>query len=304
MAGTGTPFSGRSIPGGPVVITDRSFTTGNVYFVHSSGTTTGGYSFSAPITTLLGAVALCTASQGDTIIVMEGHAETIATATAMVIATAGIRVIGLGYGTNRPTFTFSATDSICSITAANVWVENIRLVSDIDNVVTGIDLGASADGCTLKNVELVDGASNKEFLIHVNIATGCHDVTLDGVRVCGLGGGATACVKFVGTSDRLVMKNCNMQGTFSAALVDASAGILLNQQINDNILHNRDTSAGLVYKGNSSSTGFLVRNQVLGAKNNTETISTVTAMHCSLNYGTDVAASTAILTPSTLTAWT
>lgn len=280
-------------------------TAGNIFFVHNSGSSTGsGLSPGDAISTLDGAVGLCTANQGDVIIILPGHAETIGSATGCVLDVAGIRVLGLGSGTLKPVLTIdTATTALISITAANCLVENIRVASNLDNIAKGIDVGANADGLTLRNVELVDGASNKEMLIHINIATGCNDVTLDGVRIFGLGGGATAGIKFAGTSDNFRMLNCELNGTWSAAAVDASAGILLKQSIHDNFICNEDTSAGLCYKGNASSTGFMCRNFVMGTKNNTETISTVNAMHFAENYGTDTVATTGILTPSTATAW-
>ncbi len=297
-------FVTQEAPGLPSLIKQAG--VGNVFYVNSNGggsTTSGGRRPETAFTTLLAAVGACTANNGDVILLMPGHAESWSAAAAGVVDKAGIRIIGLGTGTQKPVFTYGSTDSLLAVSAANVWIENIRLLGNIDNIVKGIDLGASADGSTLKNVELVDGASNKEFLIHVNVATGCHDVTLDGLRICGLGGGATAGVKFAGTSDNLRMVNCELNGTWSAAAVDASAGILLKQAIYRNYICNEDTSAGLCYKGNASSTGFIADNRVFGTKNNTETISTVNAMHAAENYGTDTVATSGILTPATPTAW-
>lgn len=302
-----SPLFARQQPGGMFAISqDGPLTTGDVWYVDSAtGTDGAGYGRNpdAPLATVDYAVGLCTASKGDTIYVMPGHAETISGATGLVLDVAGVRVVGMGWGALRPTFTFSNTASILSITAANCAVENIRIVGNVDNIVTGISLGASADGAVLRNVVMIDGAANKEFLIGIAIAAACHNVTLDGVQFFGLGGGATGCVVTAGSSDNLIMRNCYMQGTFSGSLVDGSAAALVNQFIASNILLNYDTSAGLVYKGHASSTGALVYNFVGGAKNNTQTVNTVTAMHCAENYGTDVAATSAILTPSTLTAW-
>lgn len=305
-AGLRTPLFSRNQPGGAFTISDIVNHPGQILFVHSgTGTDAAGNGDNpdAPLATVDYAVGLCTASKGDTIYVMPGHAETISTATGFVLDVAGVRVIGLGQGTIKPVFTFSATDSILSITAANCWVENIRLLSNIDNCVTAISLGGSADGCTLKNVEIVDGAANKEFLVSVAIATACHDVTLDGVRHHGLGGGATSCVKTAGTADRLTIVNCQMHGTYTGSVLDLSAGACLNMLIRDNFLCNEDTSASLCYKGHASNTGIVVRNMALGTKNNTETINTVNAIHCAENYGTDTVATSGILTPAALTAW-
>lgn len=287
---------------------DARFAPGNVFFVQSTHSNAGnsagkGQTPDAPLATLDYAVGLCTAGNGDLIILMPGHAETISSATGMALDVAGIKVIGLGWGALRPQFTFSATASICSITAANVWLENIRLISDVDNCVTAISLGASADGCVLKDVELQDGATNKEFLIGVAIAAACHDVTIDGLKFFGLAGGATDAIQLAGASDRLILRNSYIQGTFSDALLDFDAAASVGLMIHDNFLINRDSGAGLVFKGHATNTGFMCRNFVLGSKNNTETINTPGTMHFAENYGTDAVATSGILTPSTLTAW-
>lgn len=305
MAEPQTPLFVRKQPGGMFSVVDLISHPGSIFFVNSStGTDGAGYGRNpnSPVATIDYAVGLCTASAGDTIYVMPGHAETISGATSLVMDVAGVKVIGLGWGTLKAVLTFSATDSIVSITAANCWLENVRLVSNIDNCVTAVSLGASADGAVLKNVEFVDNATNKEFLIQVAIAAACHDVTLDGLQIHGLAGGASAAVALAGASDRLTIVNCRINGTFSTALLNlaqACADIL----IKDNSLCNEDTGAGLVYKGHASTTGMLVRNFLLGTKNNTETANTVNAIHAAENYGTDTVATSGILTPASLTAW-
>lgn len=310
MTLTRSPFMQSRTDGGvgPLVLSNpATFGAGNVYFVQSTNANAGdtagkGQTPDAPFATLDYAVSQCTASQGDVIIVLPGHAEVVSATALCEIDIAGVKVIGVGQGTLKPTFTLStSTAAIVTISGANCWLENVRIASNLDNIAKGITITAS--GVTLKNVELVDGASNKEMLIHINIATGCDDITLDGVRVLGLGGGATAGIKFAGTCNNFRMVNCEMNGTWSASAIDASAGILLKQALIGNFVCNEDTGAGLCYKGNASSTGFIVNCAMMGTKNNTETIATVTAMHCSGNLGTDTVATAAIAVPATATAW-
>ena len=86
-------------------------TTGDVYFVHSStgNANNTGLTPSDALATIDGAINKCTASQGDIIIVMPGHAENIAAATSLVVDVAGISIIGLGRGRNRPVLSFTNT---------------------------------------------------------------------------------------------------------------------------------------------------------------------------------------------------
>lgn len=298
----------RQQPGGMFAVVNQAVTTGNIWFVASGAagaSDAAGYGRNpdAPFATLDYAIGNCTASNGDIIYVLPGHAETLATATGCVLDVAGVKVVGLGWGTTKPVFTFSTTDSIISITAANCWLENVRLLGNVDNIVTAISLGASADGCTLANLEIVDGATNKEFLIGIAIAAACHDVTIDTVRFLGLAGGATACISLAGASNNLLVRNCYLQGTFSTALIDAGNAASADVALHDNFLVNRDAGAGLVFRGHATNTGIMARNFVCGSKNNTETINTGGTMHFAENYGTDTVATSGILTPSTPTAW-
>jgi hypothetical protein len=128
-------------------------TSGNTWYVSSVSGNNGndGLSPSSPKATLAGAISVATASNGDIILLMPGHALTITGAAGVSIAKAGLRIIGLGVGGNRPTFTFTtAVGASFDISAANVAIENCRFVAGFDNItamvnVTGADV--SFNGC-------------------------------------------------------------------------------------------------------------------------------------------------------------
>src|SRR3990167_6061342 len=58
----------------------------------------------------------CTASRGDVIFVMPGHAETVSAAGGITMDVNGVAIIGLGSGDLRPTITYDTAD-----TAAISW---------------------------------------------------------------------------------------------------------------------------------------------------------------------------------------
>src|SRR5262249_28389008 len=123
----------RKQPGGLFIVNREDLTTGDIYFVNSgTGTDSAGYGRNpdAPTATLDYAVGLCTANKGDRIYVMPGHAETIGSNTACVLDIAGVKVIGLASGTLKPVLTLDTlTTALISITAANCWLENVRILS-------------------------------------------------------------------------------------------------------------------------------------------------------------------------------
>jgi len=157
-------------------------TTGNVFFVDSgTGSDTGAYGTSAdtPCASVDYAIGRCTASNGDIIFVMPGHAETT---TAIAADVAGITIIGLGVGRNRPTLTATtAASDLIDVTAANIRIVNMRLVG-------------AASGCTSL------------------ISLAAHDFECIG---CSLEQAATPLigVKVTGGYDRFLFKDCMFMGT-------------------------------------------------------------------------------------------
>ena len=110
---------------------------GNDWYVNSASNATSnsgdGASPESAKTTLAAALALTSA--GDRIFIAPGHAETVSAAAYLTWSQSGVTVIGLGNGSNRPTFTFSATASQIIISGSNNILSNIRVTSSIDEVV-------------------------------------------------------------------------------------------------------------------------------------------------------------------------
>ena len=131
-------------------------TTGDVFFVHN-GTGSAGYAGTDPdhpLNSIDNAIGKCTASKGDVIFVMPGHAETISGAGGITCDVAGVSIIGLGEGNLRPTLTWSATASSILITAANVTLRNLITTISEDEVVSMFS--CSAAGCTLDAIDFVE----------------------------------------------------------------------------------------------------------------------------------------------------
>ena len=90
---------------------------GRVFYVDSNNgaSTNSGRTPYAALSSVNEAVEKCEANRGDIIYLLPGHAETISSASGCVIDVAGVSVIGLGQGEDRPTFTLSAAASKISI---------------------------------------------------------------------------------------------------------------------------------------------------------------------------------------------
>lgn len=140
--------AGIIIRGVPLVQTHP----GQVYWVYNGSALLSGQrggsdsnkgTFDAPFSTLDYAVSRCVANRGDIIFVKPGHAETIATATALAIDVAGVAVVGLGQGSNRPTFNLTDTASTITMSAANCTFWNCLVTGGIDAIVAAITVSAA-----------------------------------------------------------------------------------------------------------------------------------------------------------------
>ena len=149
--------SGITIRGIPVLNTHA----GSIFWVDSeAGSDAYNGTRNFPFATIDYAISRCTANNGDIILVKPGHAETLTAAAAILIDVAGIAIIGLGSGADRPKLTFStSTDASVSITAAGVTIERIIGISGIDGLTKPFDV--SGDDCYL-DIEWRDASATVE----------------------------------------------------------------------------------------------------------------------------------------------
>jgi hypothetical protein len=110
------------------------------------------------------AIGQCTANRGDVIFIKPGHAETISTATAVALDVAGIAIIGLGVGSNRPTFTLdTATTATIGVSAANVTLKNVIFTANFADIVS-VFTTTTAKNFTVEDCYIKATATNMNFL--------------------------------------------------------------------------------------------------------------------------------------------
>lgn len=171
----------RRVAGGLPTIVDAKHFSGNVFFVDSGtaqgGTTSGfGTHPDQAITDIESAYDLCTASQGDVIFVLPGHAETVTDEITMDAA--GISIIGLGEGTARPTITQGVSGDAIAMDAANCVVENLYFnESTVAPGAGGAPIDMNAANCRVSDCHFDLGANDLEAITIT--ATG------DGVEING-----------------------------------------------------------------------------------------------------------------------
>jgi hypothetical protein len=169
----------------------------NIWFVDSVNGTDGtgyGRSPAAPFDSLDYAVSHGDVEDGDTFVLMPMHVENLAADSDVDVDVANLKIIGLGWGGNRPTFTATAIAGDFKLAASCGWLENILFLSGVD-ATTGM-LEVSAADWTIYNCEFRDSV-----------------------------GQATDCLITVDGADRLYIKDC----TFTmAAAAGANSAIALD----------------------------------------------------------------------------
>lgn len=260
--------------------------TGNVLYVHHSGTASGpGFSPETPFSTIDAAINAATANNGDVIFVLEGHAETITGAAGFALDVAGVSVIGLGNGENRPVITFTtSTAATATITGANCVVRNIVFKNDVDGQVVMVPVtgaGSGIDGC-----EFLEGSS-KQWAIAVDLGedrTFCRNSYFKSVAT-----GADCAIKISAAKDRIRVVGNEVFGDFNDACVhNPTSAVATRLLIADNTLTNLqsgDHAIELV----SACTGVIKNNVVNStlAAVGTRTAIDPGACYCIENYGSD-----------------
>ena len=211
-----TALFSRNQPGGVWTISDLVAHPGDIWFV-DSGCTTGadsagyGQNPDAAFLTLDYAVGKCTANNGDVIYCMPGHAENLTGAASVDIDVAGVTVIGLGKGADRPTFTATVAAGAFKLNAASVRVENLLFLGGVD-VTTGMLRVAGAD-CAIIGCEYRDSVGQATDVV-ITAAT-ADRLLIDGFRFIGdAAAGADTAIALVGGSD-IEIRNFYIYGNFA-----------------------------------------------------------------------------------------
>ena len=206
--------------------------------------------------TLQAASTACTASRGDTILIAPGHTETISSSTALTLATAGVTVQGLGYGSLRPTFTLdTAATARINVTAANVLIRNCIFVANYADIATCFLNNAGPEFQVLE-CEFRDTSSALNFLalVTTTVSVNADGLTFNKNKVIMLGTtAATTPIKILGTIDRLIIQD----NFINKAVLNNTSCLLAHAAI---VVTNLDMARNKVFSANTDSAtgGFLV----------------------------------------------
>lgn len=301
-----TALFGNKQAGGMFTVENLPEHPGNIWFVDSGATAASdaaGYGLNpdAPFATLDYAVSQCTASNGDVIYVMPGHAENLTVADSVDCDVAGVTIIGLGHGNLKPIFSTTAAAGSITVDAASVTIKNIRLLANFaTGTTTAMTVTGNGDGLTLDGVEFRDTSTANEFILHISVATGVTDLWIKNCSFISLlGGSMTNSILFAGTTADTVIEDCVFIVDSADDVVDHLAGKATNMRFSRNIVVNADTdAAGYCYRTHATSTGIANDNRFAYNKNDAE-ISAGAATWWVQNYASNTIAESGLLDPTT-----
>lgn len=248
---------------------------GRTFLVRGNGTTVTGYDYDPPglqdrlNASVVNALAQTSSGRGDTIVVLPGHTENVATAAAWTLK-AGVKILCLGSGQNRPTFTFTTAASQIVVSVANVTIDGGIWKAAGPAGTTALTVAApfsvTAAGFTFQNAEMEVGIDADQLCTNVFLlAAGAKDCTVQNCYIYGaLLSEVTTVITTTGAVDRLKI----IGNTIDCAIVTAATGVLLDlsnaaiieNNIMYNILRNKEASAVYVIKPHASSTGNVIGN--------------------------------------------
>lgn len=177
------------------------------------------------------------------ILVHPGHTENVL-ANDWTWNAEGIWVQGMGWGTQRPTFTLSGGSAPrIELDQASCAFENMIFVNEVDGLDELIRLGAS--DCQLKNIEVRDG-TGVEALVYVAVVPGCNRCIIDGITIDGeCSGDQTASGILLGGDERTTVKNFHLKMAGSAACIRSigSSNLMIDGGLGSEIWATPDNKA-------------------------------------------------------------
>ncbi len=225
---------GLSVRGMPLL----QMQPGEVFWVNNSpalrknqkaGSDNNRGTFLAPFATLAQALSSTVQGRGDIIFVGPGHKESIANATTLYMNCNGAAIVGLGAGTQRPTFTFTTANTAnIPVRSGNMSVQNCKFVANfaaiasVFTAIRGSSANSTISGTTLTTVGAVTGAFYPGMVLAgANVTPGTYIVSQLSGTTAGIGtyqvsiSQTVSATTITGLTPDFAIENCEFADTSS-----------------------------------------------------------------------------------------
>jgi hypothetical protein len=298
--------------GAPFVPTEFAGTGGNIIWVgNRSGLPAGsGEKATYPLSTLNAGLAKCVSGRGDIVYVLPGHAESLSVADSWSSLVAGTKIIGLGTGADRPTFTWTATASTALIDVANVRIQNCRLLfagslSSTSALTVTVGMPVTAAGFQLINCEVNVAVDTDQLCTTAfTLSASADDCTIAYNHIWGgTTGTVTGVFVSTGAVDRLKFLNNQIAACATTQLIDLSNAAITENEFYNNIIQNKLDTTTAVIKPHATTTGRVHNNLWITAAGGTAPASSgfttyTTTMWFGINWTVTESGKSALLSPA------
>lgn len=199
----------------------------------------GGGTFLQPFATLDYAISQCAANRGDVIFVRPNHTETISAADSIDFDVAGISVIGLGNGTDRPRFDYTDGAGEVAIGADNVLIQNINFHANVDSVLIALDIEDGINQAVIRGCLFdVETAGTDEFDNAIRFTNNNSDcIVEDNEFDMGIADAVRA-IYLDADTQGMIIRNNRIRGDYSTACIGGDTTLSTDILIEDNLLIN------------------------------------------------------------------
>lgn len=144
--------------GGDTDFSADVFVTGAVYYVDSvdGNDSNSGLNRNQPKASLSSALTAATADNGDVIFLESGHTETLT--GSLSFNEAGITVVGLGSGSNKPSFTVNGNVDMFNFSAARIRLVGLRFPAGTAAHTARINAGGA--NCIIEDCDFICGVND------------------------------------------------------------------------------------------------------------------------------------------------
>jgi hypothetical protein len=243
---------------------------GRTFYVDSNVDAASGVSPEEAVGTLAEIFAndMVEASRGDVVVVMPNHSEALTGAGALTIDIAGVTVIGLGAGKQRPLFTLESAVTTIAVTGADTVLQNLEFQAGAADVATCFNLDAK--GFHLLGCRFSDAAADENFLAIITSGSAtdnvCDGLTVEDNYWLSPDAACTHLVAHTGNCEvmRVNRNTIIIPGSTAGELIDVASGdVITGLEVTWNLLQHAMTAGELLISNDgSTNSGIIAHNRV------------------------------------------
>ena len=246
-------------------------------------------------TTIQAAVNAAAANRGDVVVVLPGYDHTLARNDSW--NTAGIHIVGIGNGENRPILRYAAATDQVDVAANYVHIKNLRFLAD-SSITIGLDLDTGFGGAHVESCVWDWDSNGSDFVTMLRNGQDNAVIENNQFRAEDTTGASVGVLLRQGLY--VTVKDNFFYGQFDSAAVATNAGAIATDTagvvasgllVENNTIVSTDTAAGLLLNIDAT-----LAHRGIAVGNKLATYDTATADTAQVAFGNVLALNNAMIT--------